>query len=306
MPCGTATVAGWDRRARARRLHRVRGNRRFLIFPWVRVHNRASKTLSILLRRLPADWQPHHGYRPWLDRTRGRGRQTPPKEVFVWPLVPDCQARLRDGDEATRTPPTPGSQLSTPGFLDLWGTLADALATVCEDTERRWQRTMPGHQVPFLAHAPQFPYLRRPAGSRTLTCACLRRIPADPSCKSRAGFGVWIAVEGLGRFHGLAASICLQDVGPVSPSATDLSNSYIVSLLSRVLYTTVTSGGSSSFNFSKISSRSSSSVFHLQGCPPPCRRVPRVGGDRSWTGLPRVPKCQNFRLVTHKGRVNSG
>ncbi len=72
----------------------------------------------------------------WLGRTRGHGRQTPPKEVFVWPLVPDCRARLRDGDAATRTPRTPSPRLPTPGFLDLWGTLTDALATVCEDTDR--------------------------------------------------------------------------------------------------------------------------------------------------------------------------
>ena len=60
---------GWDRKDREKRLNLVINNNRFLIFPWVNVSNLASKTLSIVTRRLPQDWQTAHGYRPVLIET---------------------------------------------------------------------------------------------------------------------------------------------------------------------------------------------------------------------------------------------
>ena len=44
-------------------------NSRFLILPWVRVKCLASKALSMAVRRLPGDWQAHHGLRPVLVET---------------------------------------------------------------------------------------------------------------------------------------------------------------------------------------------------------------------------------------------
>lgn len=118
---------GWDDSTRERNLQRVVGNGRFLILPWVRVRNLASRLLSRLVRRLPADWQARYGVTPllaetmvdvarfegtcyraanWIElgRTTGRGRMDrehrrhghAPKRILVYPLVPDAARRLRE------------------------------------------------------------------------------------------------------------------------------------------------------------------------------------------------------------------
>jgi hypothetical protein len=65
LPCRDDFI-GWDEAARRKRLDRVVGNPRFLILPWVRVGNLASKALSLATRRLADDWKARHGYRPVL------------------------------------------------------------------------------------------------------------------------------------------------------------------------------------------------------------------------------------------------
>ncbi len=101
---------------------------RFVVLPWVRVRNLASRLLSILARQLPDDWQARYGVTPllletmvdaarfrgtcyraanWLalGETTGRGRMdrrhrrhgVAPKQVLVYPLVADAGRRLRDG-----------------------------------------------------------------------------------------------------------------------------------------------------------------------------------------------------------------
>ncbi len=119
---------GWDESFRERNLPLVVNNRRFLVLPWIRLPNLASRVLAANLRRISADWQAAYGhsvllaetfvdpsrfkgicYRAsnWigLGRTRGdvrladgsrvRGR---PKEVYVYPLARDAQRRLRSPD----------------------------------------------------------------------------------------------------------------------------------------------------------------------------------------------------------------
>ena len=115
---------GWTRQDRARRLNWVVTNTRFLLFPWVRVKNLASRALSQAARRLPGDWQSRYGYQPvlletfvdaaryagtcyqaanWirLGTTRGRGRMdrghqflSTPKVIYVYPLVRDFRSCL--------------------------------------------------------------------------------------------------------------------------------------------------------------------------------------------------------------------
>lgn len=118
---------GWDERARQRNLQRVVNNSRFLILPWVRVKNLASRVLSLALRRLCVDWPRRYGvevllvetlvdtsrytghcYRAanWipLGETAGRGRMdrehlrhgASPKAVLIYPLVKDAARRLRE------------------------------------------------------------------------------------------------------------------------------------------------------------------------------------------------------------------
>ena len=79
LPCRDDFI-GWDEAARRKRLDRVLGNPRFLILPWVRVGNLASKALSLATRRLADDWKARHGYRP----------------VLVEALALDCFSILRN------------------------------------------------------------------------------------------------------------------------------------------------------------------------------------------------------------------
>lgn len=69
---------GWDEPTKRRRLHLVANNVRFLILPWVRVRHLASRTLSLNLRRLSADWEavwkhPLLLVETFVDTTRFRG-----------------------------------------------------------------------------------------------------------------------------------------------------------------------------------------------------------------------------------------
>ena len=125
---------GWSKEDRSMRLHLVVNNTRFLIFPWVKVKNLASKALSLAAKQVRRDFRERYGYEPvlletfvdtehyagtcyraanWisLGQTAGRGRMdrytqylSTPKQIFVYPLVPDFCAHLcgerRSGGEA--------------------------------------------------------------------------------------------------------------------------------------------------------------------------------------------------------------
>jgi hypothetical protein len=107
---------GWTPEQRKRNLHLVANNARFLILPWITSRNLASRILSQMCKRLPADWQDRYGHSPVLletyvetDRfrgtcykaanwtrvgqTQGRGKldrhhrhSLPRKDVFLYPL----------------------------------------------------------------------------------------------------------------------------------------------------------------------------------------------------------------------------
>jgi Domain of unknown function (DUF4338) len=115
---------GWSGPQRQRNLHLVLNNQRFLLLPWVRSPNLASRVLGWVCRRLGADWLGHYGYRPVLLETfvqrprfsgtayraanwrcvgvtKGRGKlekhhQTvlPQKAIFLYPLRPDFKEVL--------------------------------------------------------------------------------------------------------------------------------------------------------------------------------------------------------------------
>lgn len=107
---------GWTVEQRVQNLQSVVNNARFLILPWVRSRNLASRVLGLAARRLPQDWQQRYGHRPvlletfvdrtrfagtcyraanWLrvGQTRGRGKldrqhrhALPVKDVWLYPL----------------------------------------------------------------------------------------------------------------------------------------------------------------------------------------------------------------------------
>jgi len=120
---------GWSAEQRARNLPYLVNNSRFLMLPWVRVKGLASKILARCARQLPGDWERRYGCRPllletvvdarrfrgtcyraanWIElgSTQGRGRMdrhhqahgAEPKLVFVYPLRPHVQLRLREAD----------------------------------------------------------------------------------------------------------------------------------------------------------------------------------------------------------------
>jgi hypothetical protein len=116
---------GWTVEQRQRNLHLVINNVRFLILPWVRVKNLASRILSTASKEVQKDWESFYGYRPvlietfvdigkfrgtsykasnWicLGRTKGEGRcgmkyfiHNRPKDIYVYPLCKDYLRILR-------------------------------------------------------------------------------------------------------------------------------------------------------------------------------------------------------------------
>jgi len=107
---------GWSREQRVARLPMVTNNMRFMVAPWVRVPCLASHALSLVARRVSADWETKYGhsillletfvessrfrgscYRAanWIrvGRTAGRGRDDrrnaralPKKDIYILPL----------------------------------------------------------------------------------------------------------------------------------------------------------------------------------------------------------------------------
>jgi hypothetical protein len=133
---------GWDPGLRERHRHRVVGLNRFLLRPGVDCRNLASWVLGRALRRLGADFEAGHGYRPWLvetfiepphagvslrasnwryvGETGGRGRQDhghaaaeTRKAIYLYELEPDWRARLGVGPAPARCdgPLAPGEGL---------------------------------------------------------------------------------------------------------------------------------------------------------------------------------------------------
>jgi hypothetical protein len=122
---------GWSAQDRAQRLNWVVGNSRFILFPWVRVRNLASKALSLAAQRIRSDWQLRYGYAPvlletfvelgryrgtcyraanWirLGVTRGEGRMgrhrphgSVAREIYVYPLVADFRSFLQGRDDGS-------------------------------------------------------------------------------------------------------------------------------------------------------------------------------------------------------------
>ena len=116
---------GWDRLQRTRGLHLIINMSRFLIFPWVKVTNLASRMLSLSVKQVPGDWLRRYTYRPvliesfvdcaryrgicyraanWqsIGLTKGRGRMdrwhkglSTIKEVFVYPLSGSFREQLK-------------------------------------------------------------------------------------------------------------------------------------------------------------------------------------------------------------------
>ena len=221
---------GWDEAARQKRLDQVIGNSRFLLFPWVRVENLASKALSLALRRLADDWQAQHGYRPvlvetfvdlsrfrgtcyraanwqFLGETKGKRSVRTPKGVFVYPLDNDCKAMLTTG----RRPGAPAKAKALAHALaDRWSPLIDAVVAVAHDFDRQWQQ-------------------RQRALNTLLVVLFVFRLVFS---KNRQGYGATLA-ELWDQCRLLGVS--LPQASPVSPSAMCNARAKVDENLFRVL-----------------------------------------------------------------------
>ena len=117
---------GWSATSRRAHLHLVVNNNRFLIPPWVKTPNLASRLLSLVSRRIGNDWLSRYGYAPvlletfvekprftgtcyraanWIDvgTTKGRGKlekrhQTiiPLKSILLYPIQKNFRAILSE------------------------------------------------------------------------------------------------------------------------------------------------------------------------------------------------------------------
>lgn len=117
---------GWNHDQRKKNLNLITNNARFLILPWVKSRNIASKILSLSVRQLPDDWEEKYNIRPVLlesfvqkDRfagtcykaanwtnvgqTKGRGKLGPPgkisvpiKDIWVYPLDKKFRVLLKN------------------------------------------------------------------------------------------------------------------------------------------------------------------------------------------------------------------
>ena len=115
---------GWEREAREAHLGRVLNNARFLLLPWIRVKNLASRVLALAAVQVAEDFAARYGQRPvlletfveiprfagtcyraanwrYLGETTGRGKcdvthqaALPRKGVYVYPLAADFRRAL--------------------------------------------------------------------------------------------------------------------------------------------------------------------------------------------------------------------
>ena len=114
----------WSSIQREKNLHLIVNNARFLILPWIKSKNIASKILSMSVKRLPDDWEERYNVRPILmetfveknrftgtsyraanwrlcGQTKGRGKlgtggkiSVPIKDIWVYPLVKNFRNEL--------------------------------------------------------------------------------------------------------------------------------------------------------------------------------------------------------------------
>ena len=117
---------GWNHDERKRNLNLITNNARFLILPWIKSKNLASKTLSLISKQLPDDWEEKYHVRPvllesfvekkrfvgtcykaanWINvgQTKGRGKlgparkiSVPIKDIWVYPLAENFRALLKN------------------------------------------------------------------------------------------------------------------------------------------------------------------------------------------------------------------
>lgn len=161
---------GWKSWQRAKRLHLIIANSRFLLFPWIKVPNLASHVLSLIPNQIGIDWPQKYGYKPvlvetfvdsekytgtiykaanWrlLGQTTGRGRfdeankrKHSIKDIYVYPLQPSFRDVLIHGRTPQSKTRIPGATSFSNGtFIEFWDKVIHIVSEVAAEFDGKWQ-----------------------------------------------------------------------------------------------------------------------------------------------------------------------
>ena len=155
---------GWDQKDRDRRLHLVLNNSRFLILPWVKVPNLASRVLSMATAQLANEWQERHKCRPalietFVDPTRFDGasykaanweligmtagrasgpKAKPAKAIYVKPLVRDFRAVLTGKIKPSKAKPKPTVPANMDPLVAMWVPIIADATKLAQTYDQEW------------------------------------------------------------------------------------------------------------------------------------------------------------------------
>ena len=165
---------GWEKKHKQKLLHLIISQSRFLIFPWVKVPNLATKVLSTAVNQIANDWVHIYKYRPvlietfvdtskysgtcyraanweYLGKTTGRSplhkdKQTI-KDIFVYPLQSnwkDCLTnnshRLSSLKKKYRNDlQTSNTRSVDDTFVLLWKKVVHIISDVASQYDKKWQ-----------------------------------------------------------------------------------------------------------------------------------------------------------------------
>lgn len=169
-------MIGWEEKHREKLLHLILSNDRFLIFPWVKVPNLASKALSISLNQISDNWLATYGYRPvlvetFVDRdkyagscylaanwqlvgvTKGRGRygqsreiRERKKDIFLYSLDSNYKDILNNCHQKSSLAKKYRNDLKTSNtlsvdesFEELWSKIIDIVSKAAAEYDEKWQ-----------------------------------------------------------------------------------------------------------------------------------------------------------------------
>jgi hypothetical protein len=162
---------GWTAQQREKHLNLVINNNRFLIFPWVKVKDLASKAQSIVIQQIADDWEAYHGYRPvlletfvdpskykgtcykasnwqYIGKTRGLKSDNQPdegqKDVYIYPLRSDEDTRgaLQDKKKSPsqKAQPFKGAHIAKDSQVYLWQKIITVVAAIAQNFDNEWQK----------------------------------------------------------------------------------------------------------------------------------------------------------------------
>ena len=97
---------GWNDLQRQKNLNLIVNNSRFLILPWVRSKNLASRILGAMAKRLPEDWLSKYNFRPVLLETFVESRRFEGTcyKAANWIFVGQTKGRGKLGDHKANIP----------------------------------------------------------------------------------------------------------------------------------------------------------------------------------------------------------